>query len=115
MSYDAVPSREYHFETTCYDTGRIENINDAENISKSEKMHPLLDYHDYNIPLNYTDIVLASQTLENIVNEGAFVETIRSTFKSSNHTHEMNNRVLKLVYDALLVQTQFLVYNNQPW
>ncbi|KAJ3034700.1 hypothetical protein HK097_004417, partial [Rhizophlyctis rosea] len=88
-------------------------------------------------PHTYSELLLAAETLENIVTEGVLVGATVRRFKgfgsgikdSENDGKEsgggkegMNERVLKLVYgtmkymqyiDTILVKTQFLVYNNQ--
>ncbi|KAJ3275849.1 putative 28S rRNA (cytosine-C(5))-methyltransferase [Terramyces sp. JEL0728] len=94
-----------------------------------QKKHPLLDASDDRITHTYHELLFAAETLENIVNEGAFVGTVRSKFKwlagekdLEYVGKEMSDRVLKLVYgtmkylpyiDLILVKTQFLVFNNQ--
>ncbi|KAL5032021.1 hypothetical protein BDV3_000619 [Batrachochytrium dendrobatidis] len=97
--------------------------------SLSCKSHPLLDTLNDCTPHTYNELILAAEILENIVNEGTFVGSIRSRYKMFGKTHEpehagreMSDRVLKLVYgtmkflpyvDHILVKTQFLVFNNQ--
>jgi hypothetical protein len=65
------------------------------------KSHPLLNYSDDFKPITYGELILAAETLENIVNEGTFIGTIRSKFKTSTSSREMSNRVLKLVYGTM--------------
>ncbi|KAH6581589.1 hypothetical protein BASA61_009008 [Batrachochytrium salamandrivorans] len=95
----------------------------------THKSHPLLDSFEDTRPHTYNELILAAETLENIVNEGTFVGSIRSRYKMYGKAHEpmhsgreMSDQVLKLVYgtmkflpyiDQILVKTQFLVFNNQ--
>jgi hypothetical protein len=70
----------------------------------SSRKHPLLDEADEVTPHSYHEYLFASETLENIVNEGAFVGTIRSRLKWHGKNHvgrEMSDRVLKLVYGTM--------------
>jgi hypothetical protein len=64
------------------------------------RKHPLLDETDEKVPHAYYEYLFAAETLENIVNEGAFVGTIRSE-KSRRGGREMSDRVLKLVYGTI--------------
>lgn len=100
------------------------------------KKHPLLELEDEETPHTFHEYIFAAETLENIVNDGNFVGTIKSRYKwfsppkDSDHvTKAVSDRVLKLVYgtmkcmrllyidlpylDSILVKTQFLVFNNQ--
>ncbi|KAJ3322853.1 putative methyltransferase nsun7 [Boothiomyces sp. JEL0866] len=93
-----------------------------------QKKHPLLDSSDEKTVHTYHELLFAAETLENIVNEGAFVGTIRSKFKwlagekdLDYVGKEMSDRVLKLVYgtmkylpyiDLILVKTQFLFLDS---
>nr|KAJ3419985.1 hypothetical protein HK105_006256 [Polyrhizophydium stewartii] len=72
------------------------------------KSHPLLDTLEDNTPHTYNEIMLAAETLENIVNEGTFVGSIRARFKlyakqpDVEHAgREMSDRVLKLFLNNL--------------
>jgi hypothetical protein len=132
--------RPYNSENSLYLTAGREQTNGTKYLleTKSEpnlKYHPLLNYSDDFTPISYGDLILAGETLENIVNEGTFIGTIKSKLRTSTGTtsgsnREMNSKVLKLVYgtmkcnslcftivlpyiDTILVKTQFLVFNNQ--
>lgn len=87
----------------------------------SSPAHPLLDQSDDNKPHHYQDLILAAETLENIVNEGAFVGNIQSKFKwssgekqKSHIGREMSDIVLKLVYGTmkcnLWINNSFAIY-----
>jgi hypothetical protein len=70
----------------------------------STRKHTLLDEEDDNPPHTYYEYLFAAETLENIVNEGAFVGTIRSKLKwygNNQVGREMSDRVLKLVYGTM--------------
>ena len=81
----------------------VNNTNSEPNLT-SIKRHPLLDEIDDQIPHTFHEYLFAAETLENIVNEGAFVGTIRSRFKCTGKNQvgrEMSDRVLKLVYGTM--------------
>ncbi|KAJ3268833.1 putative 28S rRNA (cytosine-C(5))-methyltransferase [Borealophlyctis nickersoniae] len=94
-----------------------------------QKSHPLFDDLNDPQPHTYGELLLAADTLEDIVTEGVFVGANVRRFRGFGHREEehgskdvMTDRVLKLVYgtmkylpyiDTILVKTQFLVYNNQ--
>ncbi|KAJ1342402.1 hypothetical protein BSLG_003027 [Batrachochytrium salamandrivorans] len=94
----------------------------------THKSHPLLDSFEDTRPHTYNELILAAETLENIVNEGTFVGSIRSRYKMYGKAHEpmhsgreMSDQVLKLVYgtmkflpyiDQILVKTQFLFLDH---
>jgi hypothetical protein len=71
-----------------------------------QKRHPLLDEDDLT-PHTFHEYLFAAETLENIVNEGAFVGNIRSNLKwftpkeKSLISRDMTDRVLKLVYGTM--------------
>ena len=100
-------TRQYQSEPALYATKKEGVFNLAFKSVKSEpaiasrKSHPLLNYQDDDKPQSYADLVLAAETLENIVNEGSFIGTIKARFKSSDSGREMNDHVLKLVYGTM--------------
>ena len=71
------------------------------------KLHPLLDDDFGNKPHSYNELILAAETLENIVMEGTLVgATIRSRLallgkKAKKDSSQMTNRVLQLVYGSM--------------
>ena len=71
------------------------------------KPHPLLDTSDDSHSYSYNELILAAETLENIVNEGTLIGSIRPEFRSLNkigveHSgREMTDHVLKLVYGTM--------------
>ncbi|KAJ3373954.1 putative 28S rRNA (cytosine-C(5))-methyltransferase [Kappamyces sp. JEL0680] len=80
----------------------------SEPVLFSQKRHPLLEEDDDSTPHSYNDYLFAAETLENIVNEGAFVGTIRTKFKwfaggkeTGHINRDMSDRVLKLFLDSL--------------
>ena len=80
----------------------------SEPVLGQQKRHPLLDRDDSSTPHNYHDYLFAAETLENIVNEGAFVGTIKTKYKWFSGPKEndlvskdMSDRVLKLVYGTM--------------
>ncbi len=98
--------RHYH-STTSLPTEKALGKFNLTRVAKSEqvlsprKSHPLLNYHDDGIPHRYDELVLAAETLENIVNEGSFIGTIHSSWKRSHETKAMSDRVMKLVYGTM--------------
>ncbi|KAJ3209744.1 hypothetical protein HDU67_005963 [Dinochytrium kinnereticum] len=106
-------------------------------LSQGRKPHPLLDDTGLGDPHTFNDLLVAAETLENIVMEGIHGTTAGAIrrFKgfggaaAAGETksvgtvgREMNDKILRLVYgtmkylpyiDTILVKTQFLVYNNQ--
>jgi hypothetical protein len=72
------------------------------------RRHPLLDDDDSTSPHSYHDYLFAAETLENIVNDGAFLGTIKTKYKWLSGpqencfvSKEMSDRVLKLVYGTI--------------
>lgn len=124
--------RRFVSESAIYTNAAASDLNPEPLHSKSEpvltKRHPLLDL-DNDDPHTYHEYIFAAETLENIINEGNFIGTIKSRYswfspsKSASYANRaVGDKVLKLVYgtmkylpyiDSLLVKTQFLVYNNQ--
>ncbi|KAI8823776.1 S-adenosyl-L-methionine-dependent methyltransferase [Fimicolochytrium jonesii] len=107
------------------------NISDDSTASSSalQRSHSLLDDLDAEEQHTCAEILLAAETLENMVNESVFVGAAPyRKMKSGNlgqsalWRDNMGDKVLKLVYgtmkylpyiDTILVKTQFLVYNNE--
>ncbi|KAI8906571.1 S-adenosyl-L-methionine-dependent methyltransferase [Powellomyces hirtus] len=98
--------------------------------SSLQRSHSLLDDLDAADQHTCGEILLAAETLENIVNESVFVGAAPTMRRGrSGHLEHgsvwrdnMGDKVLKLVYgtmkympyiDTILVKTQFLVYHNQ--
>ncbi|KAJ3101518.1 putative methyltransferase nsun7 [Physocladia obscura] len=100
----------------------------SEPVISTRKLHPLLDdvegrRHEY------SELIYAAETLENIAAEGVYagatMRRLKAAGDKSNNgeqNHEMNDQILRMVYgtmkylpyiDTILVKTQFLVYNNQ--
>jgi hypothetical protein len=83
----------------------------AEFSSKSEpalstgKKHPLLEYANEGTPHGYFEYLIAAQIIENIVNDGSFIGSIRSRFKwhsdKKQMGKQMSDTVLKLVYGTI--------------
>ena len=71
----------------------------SESYLSTRKSHPLLNFDDDFSKSHYGDIILAAETLENIVNEGSFIG-YRAVAKSAG-CREMSNNVLKLVYGTM--------------
>jgi hypothetical protein len=104
--------RPYNSESSLYLTAPGREQTNGRNYlleTKSEpnlKSHPLLNYSDDFTPISYGDLILAGETLENIVNEGTYIGTIKSKLRASTGTtsspsREMSSRVLKLVYGTM--------------
>lgn len=78
----------------------------------AKKSHPLLDDNEDDTPHTYNEVILAAETLENIVEEGAFAGGLRARFMTHQQRHagrEMSDRVLKLVYGTM--KCNFLLYD----
>ncbi|KAJ3108876.1 putative 28S rRNA (cytosine-C(5))-methyltransferase [Phlyctochytrium planicorne] len=104
-------------------------------LNQGRKPHPLLDDSGIGDPHTYNELLVAAETLENIVMEGIHGTTAGAIRRFKGFSHgsqndenkpssgrEMSDRILRLVYgtmkylpfiDTILVKTQFLVYNNQ--
>lgn len=68
------------------------------------KLHPLLDDQDEDKPTSYSDLLLAAETLENILIEGTLIgASLRSRLsqEATKKHGKMNTRVLKLVYGTM--------------
>lgn len=72
--------------------------------SLGSRLHPLLDDQEEDRPTSYSDLLLAAETLENILMEGTLIGvSLRSRLSqaSSKEYRKMNSRVLKLVYGTM--------------
>ncbi|KAI8906764.1 S-adenosyl-L-methionine-dependent methyltransferase [Gorgonomyces haynaldii] len=104
---DEQPFRGYYSETALHRPKKYQISRDAKSEPQLSvrKSHPLLNFTDDSIPVKYGELILAAETLENIVDEGSFVGPIRARMHGST-------AILPYI-DMLLVKTQYLVFNNQ--
>ena len=108
--------RKYHSESSLIDPLKLQNSIPAKLLSAvsapslGAKLHPLLDDQDENKPTSYIDLMLAAETLENILMEGTLIgATFRSRIAPSKEYGKMNCRVLKLVYGTMKCILNFLI------
>ncbi|KAI8850291.1 hypothetical protein BC829DRAFT_389713 [Chytridium lagenaria] len=78
-------------------------------LTQGRKPHPLLDDAGIGDPHTYNDLLVAAETLENIVMEGIHGATAGAIRRFKGFGGRGNLTFI----DTILVKTQFLVYNNQ--
>lgn len=100
--------KKYHSESSLVNDHKFQSYVPSKLISAFSapslvtKLHPLLDDQDENKPTSYSDILLAAETLENILIEGTLIgASLKSRMASTKEYGKMNNRVLKLVYGTM--------------
>ena len=102
--------RQYHSESSLIGHDHLQKSIPVKLLSAvsapnlGSNLHPLLDDRDEKYPSRYSEILLASETLENIVMQGTLIgATVRSRISSStaDACRKMNTRALKLVYGSM--------------